>query len=683
VAAQLYDFSTGQRLAATPNHPVVEGQVKSTTPNLPVHVPGKGRTTRSTRPVRLPAVRVNPKVSAAAGRWTGKTARFVFIDFPFATLRGLFLAIAAWWHWVHQSTRRREAGLDGRYASQAKDIAEKSTARFKQSAITLGVGLLLVLMFWRSIADRAYLLTALVVLVLFCRGYDWKARRRGVDQRASIIFGGVFGAVGAALRSAGLMKEDQDIRVVEHPITEGRGQRGVVLLPMGLSVTKVIKARAAFSSGLSCDSDFLVLWKAGSDDKLGFWIPTGDPFANNARRLPLLDENRWNVWRPAPFGFTARDQNVDLSLIGSNMLLSSKPNGGKTYAARCVVAPFILDPTVKVYVANGKGDGAWSPTKDFATRYIRGATPERAIDLDRLLTEVQEEMTRRMEDVLVEASKLTETMGEAPILVVIDELQAYTVCGEPHPDKLRGQRATYGQWICQRLIDLAQRGRAAGVILVLITQKPSDESLPSQLRDQLGTRWAGKVMTYHVSNMILGGNASVVGADASKISSQHKGLGIFVPDMEEGVLDESLGAYPKVRTYLCEDVDWAVLCAKGWALREQEGTLPSIPDVFEDPTDDLAAVADVVTEPVPELLARVCDYVADMDDHERVSTLKIRADFAPELSVKKIGGMFRGWGAASGRDRGGDASGPLVSDVRRAVERIEGGGPVTLFENLS
>jgi S-DNA-T family DNA segregation ATPase FtsK/SpoIIIE len=675
VAAQLYDFASRQKLDQPT---VVEGEVVDTAvlpPNLPVHVP---RPARSRLPGRSLSIRVHPKLATAARMTAYHSVKFTLLDFPMATLRGLFLSLLAWWQWVYQSERRRETKLDGRYAAQAKDIAERSTARFKQTTISLGVGLLLFLMFRHTLTtDRLYVLIAGLVFLLFCRGYQWRAVRRPVGGKASVVWGGAFEAVAAALRSAGLMKDDQDLRPIEIPTKEGRGTRGVVLLPMGLSVAKVIKGKAAFASGLGCDSDFLVIWKDKADDRMGFWIPSGDPFKANTRRLPLLDVSHWNVWQPAPFGFTARDQDVDLSLVYSNMLIGAKPGAGKSFAARCAVAPFVLDPSVPIYVANGKPDGAWLPMKDLATRYICGRSDEMAVQVDDMLDEVQQVMEARFIEHLGTSSKIVESSPVSPMLVVVDELQNYTTNGLPARD-LRGHKATLGDWIDFRLVDIAKNGRAAGVILVLVTQRPSDESLSTELRAQLGTRFALRCMDYHTSNMILG-NVSKLGVDASTIQSQHRGLGILALDMEEGLVDEAIGDYPRVRSYLVEDEDWATLCARGYTLRVEAGTVPRVPDVFEDEGDIAPTMEDVMPE-VPELLESVFDFAHELGDDERVPTTEIRKRFEPELSEKRIGGLFRSWGAPTGRARGGEKMGPRVGDIRAAVQRIRDGGPVNIAE---
>ena len=319
--------------------------------------------------------------------------------------------------------------------------------------------------------------------------------------------------------------------------------------------------------------------KAAHDGQLRFWVPDGDPFKSNIRRLPLLDVDRFNSWHPAPFGFTMQDKEVVMRLMYSNLLIGSKPGAGKTFAARCAVAPYVLDPAAKIYVANGKFDGAWAALKPFAATYIRGRSDDDAFAVDDMLATVQEEMDRRFRDHMNDASKVTEGMGLAPIVVIVDELQNYTTNSTQVDTPLKGKKnPTLGQWIDHRLVDIVKNGRAAGVILILITQKPSEESLSTELRSQVGTRFALKTMDYYTSNMILG-QLSKQGVDASNIDPRHKGVGIYIADLEDGIVDDDLGPYPMVRTFVCDDDDWSAMCAKGLRLREAAGMLPSEPTV--------------------------------------------------------------------------------------------------------
>lgn len=86
-----------------------------------------------------------------------------------------------------------------------------------------------------------------------------------------------------------------------------------------------------------------------------------------------------------------------------------------------------------------------------------------------------------------------EEEGEEPmprIVAVIDELAMLMVGKE-------------GQALADQLTQLAQTSRAAGIHLVLATQRPSAASMPTQLRSQLTTRVACRMATTTDSRMIV------------------------------------------------------------------------------------------------------------------------------------------------------------------------------------
>lgn len=86
-----------------------------------------------------------------------------------------------------------------------------------------------------------------------------------------------------------------------------------------------------------------------------------------------------------------------------------------------------------------------------------------------------------------------ETPGEEPmprLVLIADELSMF-VSGKE------------GEALAGRLTRLAQICRAAGLHLVLATQRPSSSSMPTQLRSQLTTRIACRMATVSDSRMIL------------------------------------------------------------------------------------------------------------------------------------------------------------------------------------
>ena len=73
------------------------------------------------------------------------------------------------------------------------------------------------------------------------------------------------------------------------------------------------------------------------------------------------------------------------------------------------------------------------------------------------------------------------------------------------------------------LRDVVARGRAAGVIVIAATQRPSVDIIPTSLRDLFGYRLAFRCTTEISSDIILGHGWAKAGYDASKIARRTSG----------------------------------------------------------------------------------------------------------------------------------------------------------------
>ncbi len=104
--------------------------------------------------------------------------------------------------------------------------------------------------------------------------------------------------------------------------------------------------------------------------------------------------------------------------------------------------------------------------------------------------------------------KITRDGGMAPVLVVFDELAYFSATV--------GDRKQQGEFVAN-VRDLVARGRAAGVIVVAATQRPSADIIPTSLRDLFGYRWAFRCTTGASSDVILGHGWAASGYSATDI----------------------------------------------------------------------------------------------------------------------------------------------------------------------
>src|SRR5207249_7294390 len=107
-------------------------------------------------------------------------------------------------------------------------------------------------------------------------------------------------------------------------------------------------------------------------------------------------------------------------------------------------------------------------------------------------------------------------------LVAIDELASFTL-GVGNDKKLCAEFSNL-------LRDLVSRGRAAGIIVVAATQKPSSDIVPTALRDLFGFRCALRCSTRDASDTILGAGWAAQGYSAATIDSAARGVGFLLAE---------------------------------------------------------------------------------------------------------------------------------------------------------
>ncbi|MBA0126722.1 cell division protein FtsK, partial [Haloechinothrix sp. YIM 98757] len=436
-----------------------------------------------------------------------------------------------------------------------------------------------------------------------------------------------------AFRDAKLIGQDEGLRLVERPTRQGHGWAVTVDLPATRKAADVIQRRDALASALAVDEVQLLIERVrgsgGHAGRVALWVADADPYDTPPARTPLVDAARWDVWRPVPFGRDARDRPVTLPLVWTSLLVGAIPRQGKTFATRLAAAGMILDPHTRLYVADFKAGKDWDAAQTVAHRFLSGDEPDHVLTLRDWLTELVGEVQSRyrrmrtLDDATCPESKITPTMArdtalDMPITaLVIDEVQV--PLEDRTPITAGGRKLTAGEHLGELLTWLAKKAPAAGVILILATQRPDSKTIPSGLRAVLGSRFALRVMDWRDSNIILGEQMNTRGHDASRLLAAHKGVGILRPDGEADTPGDELAT--TVRTYYMAGQDWRTICQRGHALREAEGTLTGHATGNEPvPRIDHATAATAIstrsdtaagTAGLPEPLASVADYLAE------------------------------------------------------------------------
>jgi DNA segregation ATPase FtsK/SpoIIIE, S-DNA-T family len=106
------------------------------------------------------------------------------------------------------------------------------------------------------------------------------------------------------------------------------------------------------------------------------------------------------------------------------------------------------------------------------------------------------------------------------------------------------------------------RGRAAGIIVVAATQRPSHDIIPTSLRDLFGYRLAFRCTTESSSDIVLGHGWAARGYDASGIDPDTRGVGWLLAE----------GGMPRrIRCAYLTDPDISTIAARAAELRRPGG----------------------------------------------------------------------------------------------------------------
>src|SRR6266545_5832249 len=219
-----------------------------------------------------------------------------------------------------------------------------------------------------------------------------------------------------------------------------------------------------------------------------------------------------SIFDPVYMGTDETGYRVEVTLPYRNLLMGGEPGSGKSVALNNVVAHCALCTDVQLWGFDGKRVelGLWRAVMD---RFV-GNDPHEAIAC---LSELQAVMDERYE--LLESTgrrKITLADGIPFIACVIDEIAYYSATA--------GDKRTQEEFSI-RLRDIVARGRAAGIIAIGATQRPSADIIPPSLRDIWGYRCAFRCTNDSSSDIILGPGWAKQGYSAKTIAPEERGVG--------------------------------------------------------------------------------------------------------------------------------------------------------------
>lgn len=522
-------------------------------PDARVFATVTGSSTGARRPV-VPAWARNRDELKAAGRWgaghVGHAAAYHAVRAPKYATRaavrspvgaGRLVAGLARWaldlegHPVRaEAVRRGDADTYMKLTRQRNERVRLRLLTIAAAAVLLTVAAVLLSLFAPAWAHWGTL--AVVIVALAYAGSP--ADKPMVDTAVIVTRAQRLSSamVERALASLGLAEVSKAVSrgggiTFPAPITrDGPGWRADVDLPYGVTVTDIIDRRERLASGLR--RPLGTVWPEPAHNqhagRLVLWVGDEDMSQAKPKPWPLAKEGKGDLFAAVPFGFDQRGRAVTVELMHSNVLIGAMPGAGKTMALRVLLLAAALDPSAELRPFELKGTGDLSMFEPVAHSYGSGADDGTVEACVETLREVYRELDRRARTIaklprdICRENQVTrdlagrKALGLHPLVVAVDECQELF----SHPD--------YGKEADRLATAIIKRGRALGVILLLATQRPDKDSLPTSVSANAGIRFCLRVMGQLENDMILGTSAYKNGTRATMLSPKDKGIGYLV-----------------------------------------------------------------------------------------------------------------------------------------------------------
>ncbi len=254
-----------------------------------------------------------------------------------------------------------------------------------------------------------------------------------------------------------------------------------------------------------------------------------------------------SIYQPVHVGIDEFGIPAHVELAERNLLIGGEPGGGKSSAINLITAHGALSGDCRLVLIDGKQVelGLW---RECADRFV-GPSITDALGTMRWLQGLMN--TRYDKLVAAGLRKITPASGEPVYLVIIDEYAYFSATVGKKTDREEYAALTR---------DLVARGRAAGVIVILATQRPSHQVIDPSLRDLFGYRWAFRCTTDSSSDTVLGHGWAGRGYSAAAIDPLARGV--------SWLLSET-GVPRRIKTAYLTDTDIRYLAAYAAQLRRK------------------------------------------------------------------------------------------------------------------
>lgn len=245
-----------------------------------------------------------------------------------------------------------------------------------------------------------------------------------------------------------------------------------------------------------------------------------DPLQHRYELPSVLGARTWAL------GLGVDETGVHRALALSNVsgvVVGGVPGSGKSAWLTSTLATFSASPAVQFVVVDGKGGHDLACLRYRSCRFLNDD-----LDLEGIAA-ILKDATSLVRDRIRNSYQLFGSSnfwdrGPTPraplVFVVVDECQTFL---DPRQLVTKDKKAI-GTEIHAAISYLVRKGRSAGVVTILSTQKPTAESLPTDIRDNASLRVCFGVQSTYAATAVLGDDWRS-DADASPLGAA-SGLGV-------------------------------------------------------------------------------------------------------------------------------------------------------------
>lgn len=214
-----------------------------------------------------------------------------------------------------------------------------------------------------------------------------------------------------------------------------------------------------------------------------------------------------------PVGRYADGELFDLPLSSWHVLVGGLSGAGKSSTLRAIIAGAAKSPDMALVCLDPKVVElkVWRPRASIVANdpAVMGAALN-------LLAQVVAARYRRLD---TEGATTWRVGIDGPlILAVIDELAGLVASGDRHQDRANATA----------IRQLLERGRAAGVLVVAATQRPSADVIPTSIRDLFSLRICHAMSTAEGTEMVIGPSWRQGPAHDLPVGEAHAGLAYVI-----------------------------------------------------------------------------------------------------------------------------------------------------------